>query len=88
MLTSELRLGDLLAISTVYGISTIVWALSRDGVMNVRVVDYLDPGDLCMCIDPDPFFKGYLIIATTNGIMGYVCDTHVTLVRRNKAKKA
>ena len=57
VLTSELRLGDLLAISTVYGISTIVWALSRDGVMNVRVVDYLDPGDLCMCIGSGPIFQ-------------------------------
>lgn len=80
----DLKVGDLLAIDTVGGINTIVWSLSKENDLDVDAVDSLEQGDLCLCIDPDPFFKGYVIVATQNGVMGYVCDSHVALVNSLK----
>jgi len=77
---TDLKIGDLLAVDSIDGINTTVWTLNRDDTMDVEAVDSLEPGDLCVCIDPEPFFKGYVIVVTHNGILGYICDNHVTLV--------
>lgn len=77
----QLQTGDLLAVNTVDGINTVVWALGQESELDVEAVDSLEPGDLCICIDPDPFFKGYFIVATHNGVLGYICDNHVVLVQ-------
>lgn len=64
--------GDMLVVKTFDGRNAHVWSMSYVPNPDVDIVDSLEDGDVCLCISHSPYFKGYAIVLTHNGFLGYV----------------
>ena len=74
------RRGDLLAVDTPDGRNAIAWSFKDLAGIDIDAVDSIEAGDFCLCLDPKPFFKGYTIVLTSNGIIGYVRSDQLDVV--------
>jgi hypothetical protein len=80
----KINLGDLLMIDTHDGRNAIVWSICPPPNLSadIEVVDSLEAGDFCLCIDAEAFFEDYIAVLTHNEVIGYVSKEQVERIRR------